>query len=254
MRLEGKSAIVTGAGAGIGRAIAELFAREGAKVTIAEFDDAGGKETAARINKAGGTAVHVRTDVASRASVVAMVEAAAHANGPTDILVNNAAAFVFGKVEEVTEEQWAKVFGVNVIGYANCVAAVLPQMRKSGGGAIVNIASVSSFIAQPAFIPYNASKGAVAQLTRCLAMDLAPDNIRVNAICPGAIRTKATDRHIASLRLDPVKALKEFGDSALMKRMGRPEEIATGALFLASDDASYMTGAHIVIDGGATIG
>jgi NAD(P)-dependent dehydrogenase (short-subunit alcohol dehydrogenase family) len=117
----------------------------------------------------------------------------------------------------------------------------------------VNIASVSSFIAQPAFLPYNASKGAIAQLTRCLAMDLAPDHVRVNAICPGAIRTQATDRHIASLGMDREEAYREFGDACLMKRMGRPEEIAGAAVFLASDDASYITGAHIVIDGGATI-
>ena len=126
-------------------------------------------------------------------------------------------------------------------------------MRSNGGGAIVNIASVSSFIAQPEFIPYNASKGAVAQLTRCLAMDLAEDNVRVNAVCPGSIRTRATDRHISSLGLDPEKAYVEFGQDSLMKRMGTPDEIASGALFLASDEASFMTGAHIVIDGGATI-
>ena len=175
------------------------------------------------------------------------------AHGEIDILVNNAAAFVFGKVEDITQDDWMKVFGVNVIGYANCVREVLPSMRRQSGGAIVNIASVSSFIAQPEFIPYNASKGAVAQLTRCLAMDLSVDNIRVNAVCPGSIRTRATDRHITSLGLDPEKAYADFGKDSLMKRMGKPEEIASGVLFLASDEASFMTGAQIVIDGGATI-
>ena len=169
------------------------------------------------------------------------------------LLVNNAAAFVFGKVEDVTQDDWMRVFGVNVIGYANCVREILPSMRRASGGAIVNIASVSSFVAQPEFIPYNASKGAVAQLTRCLAMDLAVDNIRVNAVCPGAIRTRATDNHIASLGLDPEEAVKEFGQDSILKRMGEPEEIASGVLFLASDEASFMTGAHIVIDGGASI-
>ncbi len=253
MRLKDKTAIVTGSGAGIGRAIAELFASEGAAVVIAEIDEKSGRDTAAQINKSGGRATYVRTDVANRQSVGQMVTAAVGAYGAVNILVNNAAAFVFGKVEEVTEEQWAKVFGVNVIGYANCVAATLPQMRRTGGGTVVNIASVSSFIAQPSFIPYNASKGAVVQLTRCLAMDLAPDNIRVNGICPGSIRTQATDRHIASLGLDPEKSYREFGEDALMKRMGKPSEIAYGALFLASDESSFMTGAHIVIDGGASI-
>ena len=140
-----------------------------------------------------------------------------------------------------------------MIGYANTVRECLPRFRENGSGVVVNIASISSFIAQPEFIPYNASKGAVAQLTRCLAMDLAKDNVRVNAICPGAIRTRATAQHIASLGLDPEAAYAEFGRDALMNRMGKPEEIAAGALFLASDESSFMTGAHIVIDGGATI-
>ena len=160
---------------------------------------------------------------------------------------------MFGRVEDIKDSDWERVFGVNVIGPAYCVRAVLPHMKKAGGGAIVNIASVSSFVAQPAFIPYNASKGAVLQVTRCLAMDLAPERIRVNAICPGAIRTSATDRHIDFMGWDQQKSYREFGDAALLKRMGTPLEIAYGALFLASEEASFVTGAHLVIDGGATI-
>lgn len=252
-RLEGKNAIVTGSGNGIGRAIAERFASEGARVTVAEIEEDAGQETVGLIEQAGGKAHFVRTDTSDSSSVKESIASAISAHGELDLLVNNAAAFVFGKVEEVTQDDWAKVFGVNVIGYANCVRESLPSMRRNNGGAIVNIASVSSFIAQPEFIPYNASKGAVAQLTRCLAMDLSTDNIRVNAVCPGSIRTRATDRHIESLGLDPEESYKEFGADSLMKRMGKPEEIANGALFLASDEASFMTGAHIVIDGGATI-
>lgn len=126
-------------------------------------------------------------------------------------------------------------------------------MRSRGGGAIVNIASVSGFIAQPAFVPYNSSKGAVLQLTRCLAMDLAVDKIRVNAVCPGAIRTRASDLHIKSLHLDPVKAYREFAECSPLGRMGEPSEIANAALFLASDEASFITGTELVVDGGATI-
>ena len=253
MRLEDKVAVVTGSGAGIGRAIARRFAAEGAAVLVAELDEAAGNETVSLIKSDGGRAAFQQADTSDSDSAAAAMAACVREFGTIDILVNNAAAFVFGKVENVTKADWDRVFGVNVIGYANCVREVLPTFRQKGGGTIVNIASVSSFIAQPEFIPYNASKGAVMQLTRCLAMDLAPDNIRVNAICPGSIRTQATDRHISSLGLDPEKAYVDFGQSALMKRMGQPEEIASGALFLASDDSSYMTGAHVVIDGGATI-
>ena len=253
MRLQNKNAIVTGSGNGIGRAIARRFAAEGASVTVAELEEDAGRETVELIKQAGGSAVYVATDTSDSSSVKSAVSEAVSAHGEVDLLVNNAAAFVFGKVEDVTHDDWMRVFGVNVIGYANCVREVLPSMRRSSGGAIVNIASVSSFIAQPEFIPYNTSKGAVAQLTRCLAMDLAKDNIRVNAVCPGSIKTRATDRHIASLGLDPEQAYIDFGQESLMNRMGEPEEIASGVLFLASDEASFMTGAHMVIDGGATI-
>ena len=254
MRLAGKTAIVTGGGAGIGEAICMRFASEGANVVVAELEADNGQATAEAINgKDCGRAMFCQTDTSDSASVAHMVECAVSEFGTVDILINNAAAFVFGKVEDVTMDDWYRVFGVNVIGYANCVREVLPVFRKEGGGTVVNIASVSAFIAQPEFIPYNASKGAVAQLTRCLAMDLAADNIRVNAICPGAIQTRATDKHIDSLGLDREESYVEFGRDSLMRRMGEPSEIASVALFLASDDASFMTGAHVVVDGGATV-
>ena len=257
-RFEGKTVIVTGGGTGIGEAICHRFADEGANVVIAELEADNGEGTAADINSNhggnGGTATFCQTDTSNSESVRSMIACAVGKFGTVDILVNNAATFVFGKVEEVTDAEWARVFGVNVIGYANCVREVLPTFRSAGGGAVVNIASVSSFIAQPEFIPYNSSKGAVAQLTRCLAMDLAPDNIRVNAVCPGSIKTRATDMHIDSLGLDREQSYIDFGQDALMKRMGEPREIAAVVAFLASDDASYMTGAHVIVDGGMSIG
>ncbi len=253
MLLEGKVAIVTGAGNGIGRAIAERCAREGAAVVVADIEEGPGKEVTDSIKSSGGRAIFQKTDTSDSDSARAAVTAAVAEFGTVNVLINNAAAFVFGTVETVTDDDWQRVFGVNVIGYANMVRESLPELRKNGGGSVVNIASVSSFIAQPEFVPYNASKGAVAQLTRCLAMDLASDNVRVNAVCPGSIKTRAVDKHIASLGLDPEEAYVEFGKDALLKRMGRPEEIANGVVFLASEEASFMTGAHIVMDGGATI-
>jgi NAD(P)-dependent dehydrogenase (short-subunit alcohol dehydrogenase family) len=253
MRLQNQTAIITGAGAGIGRAIAQLFAFEGAKVLVADTEEPSGRQTVAEIQQKGGEAIFCRADISAEEDIKDMARSAVEAFGTIDILVNNAAAFVFGRVEEVTTSDWEKVFKTNVVGYANCVREVLPTMRKAGKGAIVNMASVSSFIAQPAFIPYNASKGAILQLTRCLAMDLASDKIRVNAVCPGAIVTEATRKHIKSLGLEPEQAYIDFGREALMQRMGQPMEVAYGVLFLASEEASFITGTYLVIDGGATI-
>ena len=253
MRLENKRAIITGAGTGIGRAIAERFCREGAKVMVAEIEEPGGKQTVERILKSGGTAVFQQTDTSLEDSIQSMVERTVSEFGGIDIVVNNAAAFVFGSIEETGPEEWAKVLSVNVLGYANNIKSALPFLKKSKNAAIVNIASVSSFIAQPEFLPYNTSKGAVSQMTRCLAMDLAKYNIRVNAVCPGAIYTRASEQHMDFMGLDHEKGRELFGQDALLKRMGHPDEIANGVLFLASEEASFITGEHLVIDGGATL-
>ena len=252
MRLEGKAAIVTGGASGIGRAICELFAEEGARLTIADIDTQGGEQTLANVRAAGGVAQFITTDVSKEADVEAMVQAAVDAYGAVNILVNDAAAFVFGEVQDISDADWARVFGVNVIGQAYCVKHVLPHMQAVGGGSIVNLASVSGFIAQPGFIPYNASKGAVMQLTRCLAMDLAPYNIRVNCVCPGSVLTPATERHRRFVGADREEFLAEAGASNFMKRVADPREIAYGALFLASDEASFVTGTPLVMDGGLT--
>ena len=250
MRLEDKVAIVTGGSSGIGRAICELFAEEGARVAIADIDVDGGQETLRRIQAAGGEATFLRTDVSVEPQVEELVNSTVRAFGTVNILVNDAAAFVFGLVEEVTDADWQRVMGVNVIGPAYGVKHVLPVMKEAGGGSIVNIASVSSFIAQAAYIPYNASKGALLQLTRCLALDLAPYDIRVNCVCPGQIRTPAAERHREFLKADPEEFWRKAAEVCYLKRVGMPREIAYGALFLASEEASYVTGTPLIMDGG----
>ena len=252
MRLQDKVAIVTGGAAGIGRAICELFFEEGARVVIADIDSDGGSETAGLITDAGGDAVFVETDVSDEAQVANLVESAVGSYGGINVLVNDAAAFVFGKVEDVTPAEWERVIGLNVLGPAYTVKHSLSHLRAAGGGSIVNIASISSFVAQSAFVPYNTSKGALLQLTRCLALDLAPDNIRVNCVCPGAILTQATELHRRFTGEDRDQFLADAANSNFLKRHGRPREIAYGALFLASDESSFMTGQPLIIDGGAT--
>ena len=250
MRLKDKVAIVTGGANGIGRAICELFSKEGAQIAIADIDVDGGQETLRRIQETDGTATFLKTDVSVEADIESMVDSAVRAFGKVDILVNDAAAFVFGLIEEVTPSDWERVMGVNVIGPANAVRNVVPHMKTAGGGSIVNIASVSSFIAQPAFIPYNSSKGALLQLTRCLAFDLAPHKIRVNCVCPGAVKTQASERHRTFIKASMEDYDRDASESSYLKRVGLPSEIAYGALFLASDEASFVTGTPLIMDGG----
>ena len=169
MRLKDKNAIVTGSGNGIGKATAELFAKEGANVIVADIEEDSAKETVENIKKSGGEADFIKVDTSDLDSVERMVNFSIKKYGEINILVNNAAAFVFGKIEDIDQTDWNKVLGVNVIGYANCVQKSLDSLKKNKDSFIINIASVSSFIAQPEFIPYNTSKGAVLQLSKCLA-------------------------------------------------------------------------------------
>jgi NAD(P)-dependent dehydrogenase (short-subunit alcohol dehydrogenase family) len=253
MRLKSKKVIVTGGASGIGRAICTVFAAEGASVVVADIDESGSIETLSQIQSEGGQAIAITTDVSSEESVAKMVLASASFLGGIDILVNDAAAFVFGSLENVSLQDWEKVFGVNVIGASNTIKHSLPYLKDSASPNIVNIASVSGFIAQPAFVPYNASKGALLQLTRCLAMDLSEFKVRVNAVCPGAIYTPATERHIAFENADRDEFLEKAGEESFLKRVGQPEEVAYAALFLASDEASFITGTELIVDGGATV-
>ena len=180
-RLAGKVAVVTGGADGIGRATCEVFSREGAAAVIADVNVEKGQALARDIAARGGRALFVETDVADEASIVRMVGQVVKTFAKIDILVNNAAVFVLRGID-ATVEEWRKILDVNVVGVSLVTRHVVPEIRKAGGGAIVNLGSISSFIAQPQFVTYNATKAAVATMTRCMALDLAPDRIRVNAV------------------------------------------------------------------------
>lgn len=250
-RLRNKVAIVTGGGAGIGRATCELFAEEGAQVVVAERDPTRGAEVAQGIVRQGGTAVFLPCDVSDESSVERMVAEAAAKFGGVDLLVNNAAVFVLRGIE-ATPAEWREIMDVNVMGPALVSKHAVPWMRKRGKGAIVNLGSISSFIAQPQFVTYNASKAAVASMTRCMALDLAVDNIRVNAVCPGTVWTQIVERRAREDGLDraAADASPDYGGSHMIHRIAEPREIAFAILFLASDEASFITAECLMVDGG----
>jgi NAD(P)-dependent dehydrogenase (short-subunit alcohol dehydrogenase family) len=250
MRLANKIALITGASSGIGLATAKLFAQEGAKVAIADIDITKGKAAIAEIHSLGGTAIFHQVDVTVETEVKTWVSEVVTQWGGVDILVANAGILFVGTVEQATNEDWDRILGVNVKGYAFSAKYAVPEMRKRGGGAIVNVGSISSFVAQPAFVLYNTTKGAVLQLTRCLALDLAPDHIRVNCVCPGGIDTPMINicaELTGSTRENLVQQLEPLH---FLNRLGQPEEVAEAILFLASDKASFITGTPLMVDGG----
>lgn len=251
-RLTGKVAVVTGGGVGIGRAAAEELAAAGSSVVVADIDGARAEEAAAAIGRAGGHAHAVRADVASAEDAERLASEAVNRFGGVDILYNNAAIQIYGSVTEISEADWDATFAVNVKGVYLCSRACIPHMRKRGGGAIVNAASVQGILTQKRVAAYAASKGAVIALTRAMALDCAELGIRVNCICPGSVDTPML-RANASVEGDADEVLARWGRNHPIGRVGRPEEIGRLVTFLCSDDASFITGASYVIDGGLTV-
>lgn len=250
MRLENKVAIVTGAGKGIGWGIARVFSQEGAKVVVVDWDEEAGQKTAEEIRQSGGDALFVHCDVSNEEQVKAMVQATLDEYGRIDVLVNNAGIGVYKPVLEATSEDWDRCLAVNLKSVFLCSKYVIPHMQAAGKGAIVNISSVHSHATVNGVAPYAASKGGITALTRNMAIDYGP-TIRVNAIAPGWVLTPLIQSIFDSYP-DPAGQRRLVEQRQVMKRIGRPEDVGHAAAFLASDEASFITGTQLFVDGGLT--
>jgi NAD(P)-dependent dehydrogenase (short-subunit alcohol dehydrogenase family) len=248
-RLANKVALVTGAGNGIGAAIAARFAREGAAVALVDVDERAVKAAAAAIERTRGRSLALLGDVARDDDVRRAVAETVDQFGALHVLVNNAGVNVMRRVESATEEEFARCVDVDLKGVWLFSKHALPHLRAAGGGSVVNIASTHAFRTLPGTFPYSAAKGGVLALTKSLALDAGKDGVRVNAICPGTIETKMLRDWFAS-QPDPEATRRRFLNAIPIGRVGKPDDVANLALFLASDEASFLSGAVIALDGG----
>lgn len=252
MRLNEKVAIITGAGGGIGRASALLFAREGARVAAVDINQAAIEETARLVKAGGGQVQAIVADVSKSAETAEIVRQTLDAFGLIDVLFNNAATTSFGQVGETSDEELARVFAINLNSVVYLCRAVVPLMQKNGAGSIINTSSITGIVGAPGMAAYSASKGAIITLTRTLALEVAEHNIRVNCLCPASIETPMLQASFARAA-DPEQARRQNIKRHPLGRFGTPEDAAYFALFLASDESSWVTGGTHVIDGGAVI-
>ena len=246
MRLKDKVAIVTGAGSGIGKAIALAFVKEGARVTIADVNLEGAEKTAGEVEKLKGESLTIKADVSQGEEVDQIITKTEEKFGKLDILVNNAGIEILGTVEGISEQDWDRLISIHLKGGHNCTKRAIPDIEKQGKGKIINIASVAAFVAAPFLSLYSTSKGGIVAYTRSCAVELAPRKINVNAICPGFIQTAMTADYLES----------EGMRNMVLERIplgviGQPDrDVAPLAVFLASEDSDYITGQAIIVDGG----
>lgn len=254
MRLEGKTTVITGSGSGIGKSSALLFAKEGAEVVVVDRDVDKGKETVEEIQSAGGRAVFIKADVTDPDSVKSMVNEVITGFGRIDVLFNNAGISGIGMLHEIEPEDWDRIMSVNVKGVYLPSKYAVPHMMKAEYGSIINMSSCIAEIGLARRASYAATKGAVLALTKSMQVDYASYNIRVNAILPGTIFTPFVENYLRTAYDDPEAAIASLKTRQLSGDLGRPEDVAKAALFLASDESKFMMGSPLYIDGGATFG